>query len=206
MTLAPRWCVLRLGCFALGSASWAGWPRTGRRARAIRDRSQREALQARWQKPAERGRATATLHHAKPAQRAESKHSGSCCSFRPGGGMSPCQSRASCVRRSPITRNRRPCYASPMNVRIPPEFERFPRERVAAGAVESAEKAVSVVLRDYLDRPGELRRLVDPALAELDRGDSVDGPEFMAKLFAEMNPQNGCRAYSGDSGQPFDHA
>ena len=79
-----------------------------------------------------------------------------------------------------------------MNVRIPPDFERFARERVEAGAVASEEEAVSVVLRDYLQRLEELRQLVDPALAELDRGDSVVGPEFMADLLAatKANAQN----------------
>ena len=67
---------------------------------------------------------------------------------------------------------------------FPPEFERFARERVAAGAVASEEEAVSIVLRDYLDRVEELRDLVDPALAELERGESVDGPEFMARFRA----------------------
>ena len=72
-----------------------------------------------------------------------------------------------------------------MNVRIPPEFERFARERVAAGAVASEEEAVSIVLRDCLDRLEELRDLVDPVLAELERGESVDGAEFMARLRAD---------------------
>ena len=51
-----------------------------------------------------------------------------------------------------------------MNVPIPPEFERFARERVAAGAVASEEEAVAVVLRGYLDRVEELRALVDEGI------------------------------------------
>ena len=76
-----------------------------------------------------------------------------------------------------------------MNVRIPPEFERLAGERVEAGAVGSEEEAVSVVRQDYLDRLVELRRLVDPALAELDRSDSADGPESMTRLLVDMKDQ-----------------
>ncbi len=76
-----------------------------------------------------------------------------------------------------------------MNVRIPPEFERFACERVEAGAVTSVEEAVSIVLRDYLERREELQRLLDPALAELDQGESEDGPVFMDRLLAKMKAQ-----------------
>ncbi len=73
-----------------------------------------------------------------------------------------------------------------MNVPIPAEFERFARERVAAGAVASEAEAVAIVLREYLHRIEELRALIDPGIASLDRGEGADGPAFMLQLMAEQ--------------------
>ena len=39
------------------------------------------------------------------------------------------------------------CYVRPMDIVIPPEFERFAREQVEAGAVSSEEEAVGDGLR-----------------------------------------------------------
>ncbi len=72
-----------------------------------------------------------------------------------------------------------------MEVAIPPEFERFAREQVAAGNVASEEEAVAVALRDYLDEVQALRALIDPELAALDRGEGVDGETFIRELLEE---------------------
>ena len=69
--------------------------------------------------------------------------------------------------------------------RSQPEFVVFAREQVAAGVVASEEEAAAAALRDYLHKMETLRALVDPALAALDRGDSVDGPAFMRELLEE---------------------
>ena len=78
-----------------------------------------------------------------------------------------------------------------MNVAIPLEFEVFAREQVKAGAVSSEEEAVAVALRDYLAQVEELRALIDPAIAEQDRGEGVDGATFMRELIAESRARHG---------------
>lgn len=72
-----------------------------------------------------------------------------------------------------------------MMVVIPPEFESFAREQVAAGFVSSEEEAVAAVLRGYLDDVEALRALLDPELEALDRNDTIDGETFMRELLDE---------------------
>lgn len=69
-----------------------------------------------------------------------------------------------------------------MQVAIPPEFEAFAREQVEAGAFPSAEAAVAAALRGHLARVEELRDLIDPALAEADRGEIVDARDVLRDL------------------------
>ncbi len=78
-----------------------------------------------------------------------------------------------------------------MNVVIPPEFERFAREQIAAGHVASEEEAVAKALRDYLARIAELRALVDPAIAELDRGEGLDGETVLNELIEDTRRRFG---------------
>ncbi len=72
-----------------------------------------------------------------------------------------------------------------MKVAIPPEFERFAREQVAAGHVTSEEEAVATALRGYLEDLQTLQGLLTPALAAADRGELVDGEAFMSELLEE---------------------
>ena len=72
-----------------------------------------------------------------------------------------------------------------MMVVIPPEFESFAREQVAAGFVMSEEEAVAAVLRGYLDDVEALRALLDPELEASDRNDTIDGETFMRELLDE---------------------
>jgi putative addiction module CopG family antidote len=59
-----------------------------------------------------------------------------------------------------------------MNVSIPPEFEAFAREQVAAGRYSSEAEVVADALKQYLaDREGLLASPLDPAIAQLDRGE-----------------------------------
>jgi putative addiction module CopG family antidote len=58
-----------------------------------------------------------------------------------------------------------------MNVAIPPEFEAFAREQVAAGRYSSEAEAVADALKQYLADREALLALVDPAIEQLDRGE-----------------------------------
>lgn len=69
-----------------------------------------------------------------------------------------------------------------MKIMIPPEFESFAKEQVAAGAFASAEEVVATALHDYLQRLTTLRGLIDEGLAS-DEGD--DGEAFMSDFLAE---------------------
>jgi putative addiction module CopG family antidote len=57
------------------------------------------------------------------------------------------------------------------DISIPPEFEAFAREQVAAGRFPSEAEVVADALRQYLaDREASLA-LLDPAIGQLDRGE-----------------------------------
>ena len=58
-----------------------------------------------------------------------------------------------------------------MNVPIPPEFEAFAREQVAAGRFASEAEVVADALRQYLADRKALLALLDPAIEQLDRGE-----------------------------------
>ena len=81
-----------------------------------------------------------------------------------------------------------------MNVPIPPEFEAFARDQVRVGAAASEEESVALALRDYLTRVDEWRAAVDEGLADVDRGDVVDGDTFMAELLADTKARVVSRA------------
>ena len=78
-----------------------------------------------------------------------------------------------------------------MNAPIPPEFEAYARDQVAAGVVASEAEAVADVLLGYLKHVEEVRALVDPALAEIERGEVIDGDVFMRELIAETRAAHG---------------
>jgi putative addiction module CopG family antidote len=58
-----------------------------------------------------------------------------------------------------------------MNVPIPPEFEAFAREQVAAGRYASEADVVADALRQYLADREALLALLDPAIEQLERGE-----------------------------------
>jgi putative addiction module CopG family antidote len=58
-----------------------------------------------------------------------------------------------------------------MNVSIPPEFEAFAREQVAAGRYASEAEVVADALKQYLADREALLALLDPAIEQLDRGE-----------------------------------
>lgn len=78
-----------------------------------------------------------------------------------------------------------------MDVAIPPEFERYAREQVKAGAVASEQEAATLALGRYAAHIAEVRALIDPAIAEADSGQSVDGDAFMRELIGETRAMHG---------------
>jgi putative addiction module CopG family antidote len=58
-----------------------------------------------------------------------------------------------------------------MNVSIPPEFEAFAREQVASGRYSSEAEVVADALKQYLADREALLAWLDPAIAQLDRGE-----------------------------------
>jgi putative addiction module CopG family antidote len=59
------------------------------------------------------------------------------------------------------------------NLPIPPEFEAFAREQVAAGRYASEAEVVAAALRRYLADRDALLALLDPAIEQLDRGEGL---------------------------------
>ena len=78
-----------------------------------------------------------------------------------------------------------------MQVAIPPEFEEFAREQVAAGTFPSEEAAVAAALRGHLARVEELRALIDPAITEAEHGDTSDGRTFLRGLADKARARRG---------------
>jgi putative addiction module CopG family antidote len=58
------------------------------------------------------------------------------------------------------------------NVSVPPEFDAFAREQVAAGRYSSEAEVVAEALKQYLADRDALPASVDPAIAQLDRGEA----------------------------------
>ena len=58
-----------------------------------------------------------------------------------------------------------------MKVSIPPEFEAFAREQVAAGRYSSEAEVVLDALKQYLADRKALLDLLDPAIEQLERGE-----------------------------------
>ena len=77
-----------------------------------------------------------------------------------------------------------------MNITLPAEFEAFARDQVKAGAVVSEEEAAAIVLRRYAAHVAEVRALVDPAIAQADCGESLDGDAFMQDLIEEVRARS----------------
>jgi putative addiction module CopG family antidote len=61
-------------------------------------------------------------------------------------------------------------HAAATDVPIPPEFEAFAREQVAAGRYASKAEVVAEALKQYLAGHEGLLALLDPAIEQLDRG------------------------------------
>ena len=78
-----------------------------------------------------------------------------------------------------------------MDAPIPPEFEAYARDQVAAGFVASEAEAVADVLMRYLRHVEDTRALVDPAIAEADRREGMGGDAFLRALIEESRAAHG---------------
>jgi Arc/MetJ-type ribon-helix-helix transcriptional regulator len=88
--------------------------------------------------------------------------------------------------------------ALPMTLKIPAEFERAVLERVESGQYESAEAVFSACLealrREENDpdaRLAWLRRELDVAIDEAERGEVIDGEQAFAEALAEFRQRTG---------------
>ncbi|HEV1284810.1 MAG TPA: type II toxin-antitoxin system ParD family antitoxin [Bryobacteraceae bacterium] len=83
-----------------------------------------------------------------------------------------------------------------MNVSLSPELEKLVQAKVESGLYGSASEVVEDALR-LLERQEiqlqELRARMDEGLASLDRGEGVDGEEFMQKMIDELDAQEAQR-------------
>ena len=81
------------------------------------------------------------------------------------------------------------CYKLHMNISLTPELERLIAEKVDSGLYNTASEVVRDALRRLFEPEEERRRLkaklnaeIDEAIAELDRGEGVDGERVFAEL------------------------
>ncbi|HEX2188222.1 MAG TPA: type II toxin-antitoxin system ParD family antitoxin [Longimicrobiaceae bacterium] len=80
-----------------------------------------------------------------------------------------------------------------MNVSLTPEPERYINDRVESGSYRSASEVVRESVRllrrveeDREARLAALRRDIDEGLAELDRGEGIDGEEAFASILRAL--------------------
>ena len=80
-----------------------------------------------------------------------------------------------------------------MNVSLTPQLERFVNTKVKSGRYNSASEVVREALRLLEDHEtirtsqlAGLRRRIDESMAALDRGEGIDGEQFMSELIAGL--------------------
>jgi antitoxin ParD1/3/4 len=83
-----------------------------------------------------------------------------------------------------------------MNVSLTPELEKLVQAKIESGRFHSAsevvEEALHLLEQRETDREidlKELRARMDKGLAEMDRGEVVDGEEFMQGMLDELDLQ-----------------
>jgi antitoxin ParD1/3/4 len=83
-----------------------------------------------------------------------------------------------------------------LNVSLTPELERFVQERVASGRYQTASEVVREGLRllELQERDREaaheaLKATLKRGVAQAERGEVVDGEEFLEKLIQRMEPK-----------------
>lgn len=79
-----------------------------------------------------------------------------------------------------------------MNLILKPELENFIKQEILAGKYSSPDEAIEVALnllqsKNYTDRVAtELRKQIDIAAAQLDRGEGLNGESVLANLRAKL--------------------
>lgn len=81
-----------------------------------------------------------------------------------------------------------------MNVSLTPELEKLVQAKIASGRFHSAnevvEEALHLLEQQEIERETDLKELqarMDEALAQADRGEVVDGEEFMQRMVDELD-------------------
>lgn len=80
-----------------------------------------------------------------------------------------------------------------MNVSLTPELERYINEKVEGGSYRSASEVVRESVRlmqrveeDRAARLAALRRDINEGIAQLDRGEGIDGEEVFAEILGSL--------------------
>lgn len=88
-----------------------------------------------------------------------------------------------------------------LNVSLTPELSRFVESRIRSGKYQSASELVREALRLLESRDQttsasveELKREIEVGLAQLRRGDGVDGEDFFRRLAARRRSKRARRA------------
>ncbi len=83
-----------------------------------------------------------------------------------------------------------------MNVSLTPESEKLVQAKVQSGRYNSASEVVEEALHLLEGREADLKEFrarVDEGLASLDRGEGVDGEEFMQRMLDELDAKEAKR-------------
>lgn len=87
-----------------------------------------------------------------------------------------------------------------MNVSLTPELEKLVQAKIASGRFHSpnevVEEALHLLEQQEIDRETDLKELrarMDEGLASLDRGEGVDGEEFMQRMLDELDAKEAHR-------------
>ena len=81
-----------------------------------------------------------------------------------------------------------------MSVTILPDFQAFARQQVDKGVFASEQEVVDAALRSYLADFDNLRTSIQDGLAELDRGEAIDGETFLDRLLVDTEMRVAARA------------
>ena len=81
-----------------------------------------------------------------------------------------------------------------MSATILPDFQVFAQQQVEMGVFASEQEVIDAALRGYLADFDDLRTSIQDGLAELDRGEAIDGDTFLDKLLVDTDMRVAARA------------